>query len=81
MKFTQEVLDGLQKEFKELNIPTNLLCYLFVKAKVISNHPTGYIDSFYYDTVRQLIEIYNLGKEQYIPTRDEVLEERNFHFE
>jgi hypothetical protein len=81
MKFTKEVLDGLKEEFKEYDLPINLLAYLFLKAKVMSSHQDGYVDEFYYSNVRELIEIYNLGKEKYIPTKDDILEERNFHFE
>jgi len=80
MQFTKEVLDGLKEEFKNDNLPLNLLCMFFVKAKVMLSQSTGLVDECYYDNVRQLINVYNMGKENYIPTKDDVFEERNIYF-
>ena len=80
MRFTQEVLDGLKEEFKEENLPTNLLFYLFLKAKTVSGNPTGYIDSYYYGTMRDLLEIYKLGSKNIVPTLEEICEERDFNY-
>ena len=80
MKFTRELLDSLKEEFKEENLPSNLLFYIFLKAKTVSGNLNGYVDSYYYGTMRELLEIYNLGKENTIPTLQEICEERDFNY-
>ena len=80
MKFTQEVLDGLKEEFKEENLPSNLLFYLFLKAKIVSGDLKGYVDSYYYGTMRDLLEIYKMGSENIVPTLEEICEERDFNY-
>lgn len=80
MRFTQEVLDGLKEEFKEEDLPSNLLFYLFLKAKIVSGNLEGYIDSYYYGAMRELLEIYKLGSENIVPTLEEICEERDFNY-
>jgi len=80
MKFTQEVLDGLKKEFKEENLSSNLLFYLLLKAKVVSGNLSGYVDSYYYGIMGDLLEIYKMGSENTIPTLGEICEERDFNY-
>ena len=77
MRFIKEHLNALRKEY--INEELNLIVYLFLKAKVILGN--DYVDSYYYPIINQLLEIYKIGRENHIPTREEIIEERNYYFE